>query len=340
MFENIEKLRIELNGAENEQYLMKILNIEKDYRSAVDACSLYKLENSLRLRNNGLFSEWFSRKIEYLKSEKMDENCSSVLGEIRALENCYSVWYDKLLPSKKDEGPDFLAEDGLSWIIEVNTPSEAADAKSEIENANSENSLIKFSVQEVCPFGTPPNNQKRKDKNDNVQGEAVSKIAQIKQGEHQFNRDKINVLYVDLLDPIFLPLNVMDEQYSPLISENNGFFTSGAIWWAMYGKKRDPIWCEYAGWWCARRPYIMEFNGKLNKNSIVDFVVFSLPHKVVVFQNPYRKIPPKAVLTMTKWNNFSLSDSWLDIGFCHFRKKIVEKKLEIHRFIKMMEMNR
>ena len=339
MFENITLLKKELDEAVNKPYIWELLNVAKEYKSNVEDFSLQKIENSLRLRNNEMCSEWFARKVDDLKREKNKKNCSSLFGEIRAIDNCYSVWYNKLLPSQKDEGPDFLAEDGVSWIIEVNTPSEAADAKSEIEKkCKSQRSPINFEIQEICPFGTPPNS--RKDKHDNVQGEAVSKIAQIKQDEHQFKEDKINVLYVDLLDPIAFPLNIMDEQYSPLIAGNNGFFTSGAIWWAMYGKKRDPIWCEYAGWWGARLPYIMEFNGKLNKKSKIDFVVFSLPSKTIVFQNPYRKIPPKAILTMTKWNDFSLNESWLDVGFGCFRKKIVLKKLEIHRFIKAMEKNK
>lgn len=336
MFKELNKLKSELASAPQISYINELLCIEKMDRTNLEEAALYALENSLELRENECCREWFERKIEQLKCETCCQNCSSLLGEMRALGTCYHVWKKNFKPSESDEGGDFLAEDGLSWIIEVNTPGESGDAKSIPSVTKS--GRITTEEQEICPFGSPPSGKKfREGKYDNVQGEAVSKFAQIKQDEHQFNKDKLNVLYVDLLDSKTQGMDVVSEQCVPFIAAPQGIYVSGAIWWAMYGKKRDPIWSNYASEWCAGKPYLLEFEGKLNKKSKIDFVIFALPFKTVVFQNPYRKIPQKAVLKMTKWNRLSLSESWLDIGFCCFRKKIALKKLEIHRFIKAME---
>ena len=211
MFEELSKLKSELVSAPQMSCINELLCTEKANRTDLEEASLYALESSLKLRENECCKEWFERKIEQLKCETCGQNCSSLLGEMRALGTCYHVWKKKFKPSESDEGGDFLADDGLSWIIEVNTPGESGDARSVPSVTKS--GRITTEEQEICPFGSPPSGKNfREGKHDNVQGEAVSKFAQIKQDEHQFEKDKLNVLYVDLLDSKTQGMNVVSTQ--------------------------------------------------------------------------------------------------------------------------------
>lgn len=228
MYENVNELIEDLksSSAQEYEYARKLMKYDGNGH-------LNHLENGIRIAKLK-YRSWFNgKKSALVKSDKTGIN--SMLGELRAVGNIDSVFPRSLTPQMGD-GADFKALIGRKDVlIEVNTP--LLSCKSVVaQYEDNSNNPIKISEKEICPFGRP--SVSKKGVAANVQGEAVSKIASIKQDEHQFEKNKINILYVDFMDPGSNPFKrMMDEQISPLACGNQGEFVSGAIWWAFFWEK-------------------------------------------------------------------------------------------------------
>lgn len=249
--------------------------------------------------------DWIKKKVSTIIREQDFSNVSAALGEIRAFGELIWVWGQKVIPL--GSGNDFELElDGLNIRIEVKTPQHRIKRQS-LEHETFESEKLKGRIFEIFPFGWPEREV------DTIQGEAVSKLASIKQKEHQFETDSINILWIDIKDPVLWRLDFGSEQFLPL-SAFREEVTSGAFWNAFYAKKDTYIYDQLSVLGLPSRTYNMEYNGRFWNESLVDFVIADTRENQVVFQNPNRntQIPDRLYRDLHRLFAFNLELSWLD----------------------------
>jgi len=289
---NINKLYTECQKKSDNDTILKSLSFliktsDKEYKyiaSRMDIQLAFIYQND---------PKWIQQKIEDFFS---GENFNGLLGEIRA--------YGELLELKSNSleiseiktpinGSDFIITlDGEDIHIEVNTPqiSSTKITSIEIESniSKSKNYTLKFDISSKAPYGYPTR------KKDNIQYEAVSKFAQIKidKENKQFLTNKVSILWLDLNDPMIFMFNQID--YTVPIMSFNGSVTSGFIWNAFYSKKGDNIYANYN--YFEKDLIQMDFNGRFNNNSNIDFVVIDcFTHKVIFENHNSKKTIPKSL---------------------------------------------
>ena len=272
---------------------------------------------------------WLSSKSKIVLHDKDYSNVSSTLGEIRALGELIWIWNSNIKTPK--DGCDFILETKIGYKVryEVFTPQHRTKRYSrEISDDQSKN--VRMKVSERFPFGWPERPTK-----DNVQGEAVSQLAQIKEKEHQFNTEDISVLWLDFRDPLLWPMDFKSDQLLP-ISAFREELTSGSCWNAFYGKKELPIFDQLSVLGLPSRSYDMEFDGRFNQNSLIDFVIISSQEQQVVFENHMKTktIPDNFYKSLYRLFGFNLELSWLDWPLRGNLKSRVEHELETIRIYK------
>lgn len=187
------------------------------------------------------------------KSMQVDDlsGYNSVLGEMRAFADLLRMpGFDVSSLGTGAKGPDFLLtgkEDGTKVYVEVfSYPPRPDNEKVIVQGAKEHfrdwngcqySMTTKVSVQD--PFGFP----KLGKDGESTTANAVSKICARKFSEYQLDVHSVSILYFDMQSLVMS--HTMLEQCSPVL-EQNGSFTSGAIWLAYYGKKGFPI-LENAG---------------------------------------------------------------------------------------------
>lgn len=248
---------------------------------------------------------WLREKVKIILEDEDVSNVSAALGEIRAYGELIWVWGSRIESGKS--GSDFLINlDGKTIRIEVNTPQHRTKRHT-LKHESFGTDKVKGKVYEIFPFGWPERNI------DTVQGEAVSKLAAIKQKEHQFEENSINILWVDLKDPMLWILDLGMEQFLP-ISAFREEITSGAFWNAFYAKKGTYIFDQLSMPGLPSRLYKMEYDGRFWSDSLIDFVVADTRTDHVVFQNHKRdnEVPKALYQGLHRLFNFNLELSWLD----------------------------
>lgn len=249
--------------------------------------------------------QWLKEKVKIILEDQDSSNVSASLGEIRAYGELIWAWGADIKAGKS--GSDFsLLANGKMVKIEVNTPQH----KTKRHTADYESfgkDRIKGKVYEIFPFGWPEREI------DNIQGEAASKLAAIKQKEHQFDKDAINILWIDLKDPALWVLDFGTEQFLPL-SAFREEITSGAFWNAFYAKKGTYIFDQLSMNGLASRIYEIEYNGRFWRKSLIDFVIADTRTDQIIFQNHIRDtcVPNELYQSMHRLFGFNLELSWLD----------------------------
>ena len=158
----------------------------------------------------------------------------------------------------------------------------------------------------------------------------MSKLAGIKQSEHQFDANAINILWCDLKDPVLWPCDFGNNQFEPLSCFREEI-TSGAFWNALYAKKATPILDGIpAGGYPSRKPYLMEYNARFWGASALDFVIADTREDQYVFQNPSRaaRVPDWILRDLHRLFAFNLGASWLDWPCRGHLKQRVDMELE------------
>lgn len=249
--------------------------------------------------------QWLKEKVKIVLEDEDSSNVSASLGEIRAYGELIWVWCSNIKAGKS--GSDFfLKTSGRTVKIEVNTPQHRT-IRNILDHESFETDRIKGIEYEIFPFGWPEREM------DNVQGEAVSKLASIKQKEHQFDEDAINILWIDLKDPVLWMLDFGTEQFLPL-SAFREEITSGAFWNAFYAKKGTYIFENLSMCGLISKIYKMEYNGRFWNNSLIDFVIADTRTDQIIFQNHNRDIciPNELYQSLHRLFGFNLELSWLD----------------------------
>jgi len=249
--------------------------------------------------------QWLKEKVKIILEDEDNSNVSASLGEIRAYGELIWVWGSDVNAGKS--GSDFSMEvNGKTIKIEVNTPQHRTKRHS-LNHESFGTDRIKGKVYEIFPFGWP-----ERDIN-NIQGEATSKLAAIKQKEHQFDENSINILWVDLKDPTLWVLDFGIEQFLP-ISAFREEITSGAFWNAFYAKKGTYIFDQLSMHGLASRIYKIEYNGRFWGKSLIDFVIADTRTDQIIFQNHKRDScsPNKLFQSLHRLFGFNIELSWLD----------------------------
>ncbi|MHB1350289.1 MAG: hypothetical protein ACYCYR_10500 [Desulfobulbaceae bacterium] len=249
--------------------------------------------------------QWLKEKVKIILEDEDRSNVSASLGEIRAYGELIWIWEPGIEAGKS--GSDFSLKANEKTVkIEVNTPQHRTKRHT-LNHESFDTDRIKGKVYEIFPFGWPERNI------DNVQGEAASKLAAIKQKEHQFDKDSINILWIDLKDPTLWVLDFGFEQFLPL-SAFREEITSGAFWNAFYAKKGTYIFDQLSMHGLASRIYKIEYNGRFWGNSLIDFVIADTRTDQIVFQNHSRDscIPNELYQSLHRLFGFNLELSWLD----------------------------
>ncbi len=248
---------------------------------------------------------WLKEKTKIILEEEDYSNVSACLGEIRAYGELIWGLGDKVNADRSGSDFTFIIKEKIIKI-EVNTPQHRTKRRT-LEHESFGTDRVKGKIYEIFPFGWPER------KIDNVQGEATSKLASIKQKEHQFDSDSINILWVDLKDPTLWVLDFGVEQFLPL-SAFREEITSGAFWHAFYAKKGTPIFDNLSMHGMPSRIYTMEYDGRFWNDSLIDFVIADTRTDQIVFQNHTREgsIPTELLQGIHRLFAFNLELSWLD----------------------------
>jgi hypothetical protein len=261
-----------------------------------------------KMEMESAFKDWGSVKKKEVIDNTCIKNISSVLGEIRALGLIHNSFLGvNLKCSKKNiAGADFYTthyNDVLRIAIEVNTP---LGRDKEERTTNKINDFM----TEFSPFGLPAREY------DTNQSEVISKIASIKDDEHQFKIEDINILFLDFVNPFLYRcgLDLINEQYKPYMKHDDGI-TWGALWHAFYAKKNDIIVEQFN---CEgiheKGEYKMEFDGRFQRNSKIDFIILNLVKELVIYENIQHEqvIDNETYLALLSLPGSSLENSFLN----------------------------
>ncbi len=242
---------------------------------------------------------------------------SSALSELRAFGYLLEAGIDVKQLSKS--GSDFLLEAGQEKaLVEVHSKQLTRSEAEGLEKFNcgltQRNSQPRESpgwvVREhrTIPFGQPR-------KNESITENAISKLAAIKDKEHQLSQDNTSILWLDFQDQIW---DLLDESNRVLpVRTWNGAFFSGEFWYAFYGWNGAPI---FEGFRFDISSFVgiveMRHEGRFRKPTKLDAVIISFSRSTVVLENPYSEKPIKPwlwkKLVFLPWFNFEYSlTNWL-----------------------------
>lgn len=267
----------------------------------------YKTDQSVRLVKSDN-PEWLKSKSNIVVSNNKVE-ASATLSEIRAYGDLLTVW-GKEQACANPNGADFAIQIGTEKItFEVHTPqgrSERTRVSRQVESIRDEN--VVMSVSEFAPFGLPEGTVPT------GQAECVSWISSIKgHKSHQFSESEISILWLDFNDPGIWPIPMDSDQALPVISWREKL-TSGCFWSAYYAEKNDAVFDSLDVTGMSPTPYKMEFTGRFNRDTRIDFVVIDTLSDKIVFQNHkgVKPIPDQLFRDFFRLPLFSVKYSWLD----------------------------
>jgi len=274
-------------------------------------------------------------------------NASSALGELRAygalLETCMTVSPEPIVPGKKVV-PEFEVDAGDgSVIVEVHSRQLNSDQRvsartyskelaAKVEAAKKTNpakATVVTGELDVTPFGAPDTIKP----GDSVLTNAISRIASIKDEEKQIDPNKPFVLWLDLQDPTVWGLSIAEQQLAPLYTEcKDGEVGTGALWFALYGRKDDPMIETECFTYRVRN---MLHDGRFfqtmkatGKPTRISAVIYSMPRATVLMENPSAALPlpPRFRASILKAPFFLL-----DRSLCEWKPGLVKARVGLER---------
>ncbi|HEX7213663.1 MAG TPA: hypothetical protein VF578_05600, partial [Methylomirabilota bacterium] len=204
-------------------------------------------------RARKLFPKFASRKERLVVDDSDLNNVAATLGEFRALSDLACVFGSSI--QTPDVGSDFLVTVGTRQLrIEVVTPA-GSTKNTEIYFERLRIDNVSTTTTSIAPFGYPTEDKP----GDTVQGNAVSRLAALKQKEHQADQTIPSVLWIDVENERAFPVSIGASQAQPFTSGHEEL-VSGAVWWASYGQLGDPVYDRWSLVTGERRSYKMELN--------------------------------------------------------------------------------
>ncbi len=314
--------------------------LDREYYQAISSRMNVLIEKIIQNDN-----AWLESKVkEFLNSAKTQtkETFSALLGEVRAYGEILDTFYGCSVSHPK-QGSDFILEIKKQKVnIEINTPQETSNGKDteykeEYKNINISDKVALTSISSKAPFGYPTRAK------DNIQYEAVCKFASIKKNkdknnnkEHkQFTEEDISILWLDMNDPTLFTFDLGDER-QPL-KAFNGAVSSGVLWYAFYGQKDDWIYASYDGMY-SRDAVQMEFDGRFQSGSNIDFVIVDAFTKKYILQNPYSRkdIPKELYNYFLNLFGVQISQSFFDFELDRLKDRINSERERNNMFFERL----
>jgi hypothetical protein len=160
-----------------------------------------------------------------------------------------------------------------------------AVAKANVEGRRG--NVVTTGATELFPTGVPDPGKP----GDSVLTNTISRFAGIKSKETQIDPELPFVLWLDIHDPTVWGLDVADQLFSPLYSQQiGGKVNCGPFWFALYGRKGDPLLAsrgyDYRSMPMAHEGRFKQVMKSHGGQSRVSAVVFSFPKGTVLMENP------------------------------------------------------
>jgi hypothetical protein len=248
----------------------------------------------------------FPKWAQNLRTRLLDQtdwtNAGSALAEIRACGALIEARFPIALGAKNlDTGAQaefHIVLDNIETIIEVwsrnLSEKERASVDSQLKKSSRtrviEGQALTSAEAAIAPFGAPD----PKKKGDSFLTNAISRIAQIKDKEHQVHADKPFVVWVDLQSHEGLLFDY-SSQLQPLMCWH-GALSSGGYWHGLYGRKGDLI---LEGGGGMTRMNVMQHDGRFfqvmkhGERTRVSAFIFSSPKTTALMENlePTHSVP-------------------------------------------------
>ncbi len=251
------------------------------------------------------FPSFAESKKRTIATDTQPRNIAAAFGELRALRDLGQVWPSNI--ATPSSGADFLITVGDRQLkVEVTTPSGALhDTKTLIEESVDESHSITAST--VTPFGRP------KKPGDTVQGNAISRLAALKQSEHQAGEGVPCILWIDLNNSDAFPLPISNEQAQPLFGGQQEL-ASGILWWMNYGRKGDPIFDYFELATLTKHFYTLEFDGRFVRGSKFVATVSAVDAAHLLHQNHSANatLDPAWTTELAQLSGAKFEDWWVD----------------------------
>jgi hypothetical protein len=285
------------------------------------------------LRN---FPKWAQNLKPRLLAAKDWTNAQSALAELRACGALLEAGFPVQLGTKDASGakPEFhVSVDGVETIVEVWTRSLSKEERDRIKAQQAASSrteevdggTITTSVAATAPFATPDPSKK----GDSVLTNVISKIAGIKEREHQAHDRRPFVLWIDLQSEALI--FDYSHQLQPLMSWN-GTVASGGYWHALYGRKGDVL-LEFGGG--RIRTNVMRHEGRYYQQmkkhggpTRVSGCIFSSPKTTVMMEHPTAVFPLTA-----SFRRQLINLPWfeIDLSLANWSDHLVERTVHLQR---------
>ena len=279
---------------------------------------------------------WLKQICKRLLDESDPTNPAGALAEIRAYGDLLAAGFD-VVPLHAEKGQptaDFrVSSTDIDVIIEVHCRQLSAETQRSIDEhaLQHEHEFQKWRAENpkggsfigplhvVRPFGDPKSGR-------TVTARAISALCQMKGDEKQFSDRSANVLWIDLQDDYTFHGMFNEGTTSPIRSWN-GKFTSGELWYALYGWKGAPIFENFPDV-PMYEPSSMEHDGRYNLPTLLSAVVATFPKATVLLEHP----SPKTMLP-NAFRERAMLLPWakMELSLCNFEPTLVQRSVELKR---------
>ena len=284
------------------------------------------------------FPDWPRNLKPRLLDAKDWSNAQSALAEIRACGGLLEARFPIQLGGRNiatgAKAEFHITMDQTETVIEVwgrnlgegDRKRIAAELEASAKTEHVTGGTITISSAAVAPFGAPTPGKK----GDTILTNIISRIAAIKEREHQAHDQRPFVLWIDLQSEGALMFD-FSPHHQPL-SSWNGVVTSGGYWHALYGRKGD-ILLEPSGRFVHRT--MMQHEGryyqtmkKHDGSTRISGCIFSSPKTTAILEHPAAPFPLTASfrrqLLQLPWFSIALS-------LANWSEHLVERQLAVQR---------
>lgn len=281
---------------------------------------------------------WLKNLKSRLLNSKDFHHSSSALAEIRAYGSLIASGVEiEPVKTNSSSAPEFHCKvDGIDFIVEVfSKQSEENESKalhSFLKPKESDQKSLRY--HEHAPFGKPNNDSKKPEDKESVTSISIKGIMNIKQKEHQFDAEKINILWIDFQDETWN--TVFPAENAKSYHSFREEITSGALWYAFYGWKGAPIFeahskkdSDFAVF--SLKPLEMKYDGRFRKATKITSVIISLAKTNIIYENPFghKLLPENLKNNLSLIPNYSEELSLLSINNKDIKSQIENEKKEL-----------
>jgi len=261
------------------------------------------------------FSKWASNLKPRLLSQTELSSAESALAEIRACGALLEAGYPVVLGGKNaDTGvtPEFhVTLDAVETIVEV-------------WNRNKPQNFVTAGGT-LAPFGAPNPDKE----GDSILTNVIQRVAGIKDREHQAAVEQPFVVWADLQSVETMRFDYSD--HLAVIMNDNGRLLSGGYWYALYGRKGDPL---FEGGYLKQETSKMLHEGRYHATmkhgdpTRLSGILFASPRSTAFMEHP---APVNPVPTAFRKLLINIPRFDIDASLANWSVGLVSKTVELQR---------